>query len=72
MTTRPAAEPDLLSLERQVCFALSVANRSVLAVYRPILEPLGLTRADIDFTCLGSCDYITGQAFSVSGGEVMS
>ena len=28
------------------------------------LVPLGLTRADIDFTCLGSCDYITGQAFS--------
>ena len=28
------------------------------------LSPLGLTRADIDFTCLGSCDYITGQAFS--------
>jgi acetyl-CoA acetyltransferase len=28
------------------------------------LEPLGLTRADVDFTCLGSCDYITGQAFS--------
>ena len=28
------------------------------------LAPLGLTRADIDFTCLGSCDYITGQAFS--------
>jgi len=28
------------------------------------LEPLSLTRADIDFTCLGSCDYITGQAFS--------
>ena len=23
-----------------------------------------ITRADIDFTCLGSCDYITGQAFS--------
>jgi DNA-binding MarR family transcriptional regulator len=37
------ALPDLLSLERQVCFALAVANRSVLAVYRPILEPLGLT-----------------------------
>jgi acetyl-CoA acetyltransferase len=29
-----------------------------------VLEPLGLTRADIDFTCLGSCDYITGQPFS--------
>ena len=28
------------------------------------LDPLGLTRADVDFTCLGSCDYITGQAFS--------
>ncbi|MGN5238414.1 MULTISPECIES: transcriptional regulator, SarA/Rot family [unclassified Rhodococcus (in: high G+C Gram-positive bacteria)] len=34
---------DPLALERQVCFALSVANRAVLAVYRPILEPLGLT-----------------------------
>ncbi len=31
------------------------------------LEPLGLTRADVDFTCLGSCDYITGQAFSFVG-----
>jgi acetyl-CoA acetyltransferase len=28
------------------------------------LSPLGITRADVDFTCLGSCDYITGQAFS--------
>ena len=28
------------------------------------ITPLGLTRADVDFTCLGSCDYITGQAFS--------
>jgi len=28
------------------------------------ITPLGLTRANIDFTCLGSCDYITGQAFS--------
>ena len=34
---------DSLSLERQVCFALAVANRAVLAVYRPVLEPLGLT-----------------------------
>lgn len=36
-------EPDLLALERQVCFALAIATRSVLGVYRPILEPLGLT-----------------------------
>jgi DNA-binding MarR family transcriptional regulator len=42
MTTTSAAE-DLLALERQVCFALSVAARTVVAVYRPVLEPLGLT-----------------------------
>lgn len=35
--------PDLLALDRQVCFALVVASRSVLSVYRPLLEPLGLT-----------------------------
>lgn len=34
---------DPLALERQVCFALVVASRSVLAIYRPLLEPLGLT-----------------------------
>lgn len=38
---RPADDP--LALERQVCFALSVASRSVLGVYRPLLEPMGLT-----------------------------
>jgi DNA-binding MarR family transcriptional regulator len=32
-----------LALEEQVCFALSVAARSVVAVYRPLLEPMGLT-----------------------------
>lgn len=38
--------PDLadpLALEHQVCFALSVAARHVVAVYRPLLEPMGLT-----------------------------
>ena len=34
---------DPLALEQQVCFALSVAARSVVAVYRPLLEPMGLT-----------------------------
>jgi len=34
---------DPLALERQVCFALVVAARSVLSVYRPLLEPMGLT-----------------------------
>ncbi|MEE2033943.1 MarR family winged helix-turn-helix transcriptional regulator [Rhodococcus chondri] len=39
----PVLDGDTLTLDRQVCFALSVANRAVLSVYRPILEPLGLT-----------------------------
>ena len=34
---------DLLKLSNQVCFALAVASRSVIALYRPVLEPLGLT-----------------------------
>jgi DNA-binding MarR family transcriptional regulator len=39
-----STEPvDVLALDRQVCFALSVAARNVVAVYRPVLEPLGLT-----------------------------
>jgi DNA-binding MarR family transcriptional regulator len=44
MTGTAATEAEnLLALENQVCFALAVASRSVLALYRPILEPLGLT-----------------------------
>ncbi|MCU1403893.1 MAG: MarR family transcriptional regulator [Glaciihabitans sp.] len=34
---------DALALDRQVCFALAAASRSVIALYRPALEPLGLT-----------------------------
>jgi DNA-binding MarR family transcriptional regulator len=36
-------EPNPLALERQVCFALAIASRSVIGVYRPVLERLGLT-----------------------------
>jgi MarR family transcriptional regulator, organic hydroperoxide resistance regulator len=48
VTTTPTPQPfpgaeDVLALDRQVCFALSVAARNVVAVYRPVLEPLGLT-----------------------------
>ena len=49
LTTMPSpsrSEPTLqdpLALERQVCFALSVASRTVVAVYKPVLEPMGLT-----------------------------
>ena len=37
------AQDDPLALERQVCFAMVVAARSVVALYRPLLEPMGLT-----------------------------
>ncbi|MGD1170829.1 MarR family winged helix-turn-helix transcriptional regulator [Mycobacterium seoulense] len=43
MASPATPQLDPLSLEQQVCFALSVTNRAVLAVYRPLLEPLGLT-----------------------------
>jgi DNA-binding MarR family transcriptional regulator len=43
VTALTASEIDPLALEQQVCFALSITNRAVLAVYRPLLEPLGLT-----------------------------
>jgi MarR family transcriptional regulator, organic hydroperoxide resistance regulator len=43
MAALTAPETDPLALEQQVCFALSITNRAVLAVYRPLLEPLGLT-----------------------------
>jgi len=36
-------DTDLLRLENQVCFALAIASRSVISLYRPILEPYGLT-----------------------------
>ena len=42
LATAPPVE-DLLELERQVCFALAVASRSVIGIYRPVLEPLRLT-----------------------------
>ena len=38
----PQNDDDLL-LERQLCFALSVASRSVIGAYRPVLEDLNLT-----------------------------
>ncbi|UXN32467.1 MarR family winged helix-turn-helix transcriptional regulator [Glutamicibacter sp. M10] len=36
-------EDDLLKLEKQVCFGLAVASRSVISAYKPVLDPLGLT-----------------------------
>jgi DNA-binding MarR family transcriptional regulator len=35
--------PDPLALDRQLCFALAATSRSVIGLYKPILDPLGLT-----------------------------
>ena len=40
--TNPAPDEDLL-LEHQLCFALTVAARSVVGAYKPVLEKLNLT-----------------------------
>ncbi|WP_427869460.1 MarR family winged helix-turn-helix transcriptional regulator [Leucobacter luti] len=37
------SSPDALSLDRQVCFALTVASRGIVAAYKPVLDPLGIT-----------------------------
>jgi acetyl-CoA acetyltransferase len=36
----------------------------LLPVLRDALASAGLTRQEIDFTCSGSCDYLSGQSFS--------
>lgn len=42
MSDATGQDNDLL-LEQQLCFALTVASRSVVGAYRPVLEQLGLT-----------------------------
>lgn len=39
----PDPRDDLLKLDNQLCFALVTAARNVVSIYRPVLEPLGLT-----------------------------
>lgn len=41
--SNPAPLENPLALEEQVCFALTVAARTVVSVYKPVLAPLGLT-----------------------------
>lgn len=41
MTTLDA--DDHMTLQHQVCFSLAVASREVVSLYRPLLQPLGLT-----------------------------
>ena len=43
VTSQTPAVENPLALDQQVCFALAIAARSVIGLYRPLLEPLGLT-----------------------------
>ena len=39
-------------------------TQMLLEVVSGAVDDAGITRADVDFTCAGSCDYVAGQAFS--------
>jgi DNA-binding MarR family transcriptional regulator len=41
--TSSSDDDDRFTLEQQVCFSLAVAAREVVSLYRPLLDPLGLT-----------------------------
>jgi DNA-binding MarR family transcriptional regulator len=41
--TATPPDDDLLALDRQVCFALVTTARDIVALYREVLAPLGLT-----------------------------
>ncbi len=57
--------PDVLSLDEQVCFALSVASRAVIGCYRDVLEPLGLTHPQyLVMLALWESDGLTLRALS--------
>ncbi len=67
VATSTALEIDPLALERQVCFALAVTNRAVLAIYRPLLEPLGLTHPQyLVMLALWDHDKTTGAGPALS------
>jgi DNA-binding MarR family transcriptional regulator len=40
---QPDLGDDPLALDRQLCFALAAASRTVIGLYRPLLEPMSLT-----------------------------
>jgi MarR family transcriptional regulator, organic hydroperoxide resistance regulator len=41
--TRPTARDERLELDRQLCFALYSASLAMTKLYKPLLDPLGLT-----------------------------
>ncbi|MBO4547345.1 MAG: hypothetical protein J5700_07195 [Treponema sp.] len=36
-------DPELLRLDKQLCFALYACSREIIKAYKPILDPLDLT-----------------------------
>lgn len=58
-------ERNPLSLDEQVCFALSVASRAVVGCYRDVLAPLGLTHPQyLVMLALWENDGLTLRALS--------
>jgi MarR family transcriptional regulator, organic hydroperoxide resistance regulator len=54
-----------LTLEQQVCFSLAVASRGVISLYRPILEPMGLTHAQyLVMVALWQAEPLSGKELS--------
>ncbi|CAN5476318.1 thiolase domain-containing protein [soil metagenome] len=49
------------ALERQTG---KTETQLLLEVVSGAVEKAGITRAEVDFFCAGSCDYVAGQAFS--------
>jgi len=43
MMSAPETPPDLLRLDRQLCFPLYASSRLLTRLYQPLLDPLGLT-----------------------------
>ena len=39
----PSNPDELLKLDNQLCFALYVASKEIIRMYKPLLDPLGLT-----------------------------
>ncbi|WP_265520362.1 MarR family winged helix-turn-helix transcriptional regulator [Oerskovia flava] len=65
--TDPQVPADPLALEAQVCFALSAAARAMVAMYRPLLDPLGLTHPQYLVLLALWQDAAAGQATTVTG-----
>ena len=52
---------DISPMERRTA---KTETQMLLEVVTGAVTHAGITRAEVDFTCAGSCDYVAGQAFS--------